>query len=161
MKRRPKKGEIILIGVLVATVLWVLSLDSKVKRARAKNRAAKASAQNPVQAALEAVDRTVRPQLQIAAGDLSPFWGADPFDRPFTREFDMDELEVGDEVVEKPDALVLYGVIIGERGATALIDRTVCEVGDTISGYRVEAISKERVLLRRLRDGSTRELTVE
>jgi hypothetical protein len=157
--RKPKKREIALIFVLFLAVVYTLSLDAKLKRTKQRNRAASEAVQNPVQIARPPVDKGGEEWTGVQSAEIAPYWGLDPFDRPFTKT-----LEASSEGKETPITeaeLRLNGLVLTSRGASALISGQACSTGDTLLYYVVESIMRDRVILRNIFDGSTRTLKVE
>lgn len=160
MKRKPKKSEIILIGVLVATICFVMSLDSKVQRARARNVATQSAAENSVQPSLIAADNPRRRRPRVAASEVLPHWGMDPFDRRFAEGTTGADFLTD---IDRPDTheFYLHGIMIGPDVDSALINGRVLELGDTLAAFWVADISRERVVLRGVSDGEEKVLRLE
>lgn len=157
--RKPNKREIILIGLMVGAIGFTMSLDANVKRKKRQN--SKLRSQNRAQVSELAKTPVKVPGYvpgTMKAGTVADTWGLDPFDRAFTREVTGENdvpVSVSDGRIE------LDGVMIGNRGAAAIINKTVYRVGDTVDRYVVDVITQREVKLRSLVDGTVTRLKVE
>jgi hypothetical protein len=133
----------LLVGTLVAVLLWIHSLDEKTRAIRA--RAADADGGGaPAPAAL-----AVAPDRGMPATPTPPGWGDDPFDRRFRlgRETAVEPTGVARGAATRGSGLYLQGVMNGPRGRTALINGDVVREGDRIAGKEVLQIGARSVLV--------------
>jgi len=133
----------VLVGLLVAALLYVQSLDGQAKRARLR---AQAAGGPPPPAQLAAA-----PPKQGIPTPTEPGWGNDPFRRQFGP---------GSAVVPAPASvqrhsdpapagagLELQGVMNGPSGRTALINGEVVREGERIGSREVVQIGARMVTL--------------
>ncbi len=131
----------VLVGLLLAVLLWIHSLDEKTRSLRSRTAAGGGAAPAP------AVLATASGRND-AATPTPPGWGGDPFDRRFRlgREPNSESVSNG-----KPSArasgLFLQGVMSGPRGRTALVNGEVVREGDRIAGREVLQIGARSVLV--------------
>ena len=129
-----------LVGVLLAMLLWIHSLDEKTRVMRARGATGGVAPGPAVLAAASGRGSTVTP--------TPPGWGADPFDRRFRlgREPNS-EPPSGAKPTGRGSGLYLQGVMNGPRGRTALVNGEVVREGDRIAGREVLQIGARSVLL--------------
>lgn len=143
----------VLLGLLVAALLFVQSLEGQEKRARLRARAA-GSAPPPAQLAAS----VAKPGLSTPT---EPGWGNDPFRRRFGPgggpEATTPTPRRG-ETVAGP-ALYLQGVMNGPAGRTALIDGEVYREGDRVGSREILQIGARTVML--LDKGTVTTLTLK
>jgi len=129
-----------LVGLLLATLLWIHSVDEKTRSLRSR---AAGQGAAPAPATL-----ATAPARGSAVTPTPPGWGGDPFDRRFRlgREPNSEPASSG-----KPTAggsgLFLQGVMNGPRGRTALVNGEVVREGDRIAGREVLQIGTRSILL--------------
>jgi hypothetical protein len=129
-----------LVGVLLAMLLWIHSLDEKTRAMRSRGAGGGAAPAPAVLAA--AADRGG------AVTPTPPGWGGDPFDRRFRlgKEPNSDAVS-GGRPSGRGSGLFLQGVMDGPRGRTALVNGEVVREGDRIAGREVLQIGARSVLL--------------
>jgi hypothetical protein len=162
--RKPNKREIILGGVLVASVFYTVGLDRQVADKRRLNNKFRTARRLPVDEI-----RGAAPAARIAPGDRVPgargsttasqfeYWNTDPFNRTFA----MEEFEAVVGRGDEREELELRGILITQRGAAAMIGNRVCRPGEQIDRYVVAAITRHAVVLRSLIDGTRLRLEVK
>lgn len=131
----------VLLGLLVAALLYVRSLDDPAKRARLRARAA--DAPPPAQLAASVVK-------QGMSTPTEPGWGTDPFRRRFGPESARDGApetrQPGPAAIGGP-ALFLQGVMKGPAGRTALINGEVYREGERVGSREILQIGARTVML--------------
>jgi hypothetical protein len=147
--RKPKKREVMLLGVLVLSIAYTAMLDSKAKRVKAANRKLREESRAAQQAATALPIAPAGKRANAAQKWVSGGWGMDPFNKPFTRFLDDHDPRGSAGNANETRDLELSGVITTPRGAAALINGVVCCEGDEVEGFIVERIEKGRVQLRR------------
>ena len=132
----------VLVGVLLAVLFWIQSLDSKQKTIRAKARGA-------VPAPVPAVPASSARRAVTAS--VSPGWGLDPFARRFSAagEATARAAPRGPSQGGAPRAsgLHLQGVMSGPLGRTALINGSTYREGERIGTREVLQIGRRSVML--------------
>ncbi|MEK7348161.1 MAG: hypothetical protein AABZ94_04760 [Candidatus Eisenbacteria bacterium] len=129
-----------LVGVLLAILLWIYSLDEKTRALRSRSAVGGGA---PALAMLaNASDRGT------AVTPTPPGWGGDPFDRRFRlgREPNSEPVS-GARSSSRGSGLFLQGVMNGPRGRTALVNGEVVREGDRIAGREVLQIGARSVLV--------------
>jgi hypothetical protein len=147
--RQVRKGlnprTYVLLGLLLAVLLWIHALDARQKGLRAK--AAAAPAPPP---AVPAVAASAAPRANPEA--VSPGWGADPFARRFSAAGDRGSARAPQRAQSaaaraRATGLYLQGVMSGPLGRTALINGSVVREGERIGGREVLQIGRRSVVL--------------
>ncbi len=130
-----------LVGLLLAVLVWIWSLDDKSRSLR--SRAATSAGSAPPVAVLASFTERGGP-----ASPTPPGWGDDPFDRRFRpgRESGTGSPS-GATRASAGTGLHLQGVMNGPRGRTALVNGEVVREGDRIGGREVLQIGARSVLL--------------
>lgn len=147
----------VLLGLLVAVLLWIQALDARQKALRAK-----AAAGPAPPAAVPAVAASATPRANPEA--VRPGWGADPFARRFSAAGDRVTARAprrGQSAASRARATGLYlqGVMSGPLGRTALINGSVVREGERIGGREVLQIGRRSVVL--LENGTVVTLTLQ
>lgn len=152
-KRGMNPRTFLLLGILVATLLWIQSLDSRTAALRKRARAATAEA--PAVPAPAAVAETGKrgPSTPTAEG-----WGRDPFARRFGTGGDEAPAPRRARTPAGP-GLVLEGVMHGPAGRTALINGRIVREGDRIGSREVLQIGSRSVIL--MEGGAVTTLTLK
>jgi hypothetical protein len=138
-----KKIEFIATGVLIVVFIFVLANAFKPKKPKPKPtpEAVKEEKRIPVPSVEETkpLPSTVSPKLISLQKERAKLdWGRDPFSRVMREE------------VYSGTSLILKGVSLGRDGVGyAFINDEVVTVGDTIAGYQVIEVEKNKVLLRK------------
>jgi len=130
-----------LVGVLLAMLLWIYSLDEKTRALRSRSAAGGGAA--PAAAMLANAS-----ERGSAVTPTPPGWGGDPFDRRFRlgREPNSEPAPAG-RPSARGSGLFLQGVMNGPRGRTALLNGEVVREGDRIAGREVLQIGARSVLV--------------
>jgi hypothetical protein len=130
-----------LVGVLLAMLLWIHSLDEKTRTLR--SRTATGAGAAPAPAVLASTgDRT------SAVTPTPPGWGSDPFDRRFRLGAEPNSMRAPRGAVSASAAgIFLQGVMNGPRGRTALVNGEVVREGDRIAGREVLQIGARSILV--------------
>lgn len=155
LKEQAKQGmnarTYVLVGLLVATLLYVQSLDEQQKRARLR---AQAAGGTPPPATL--ATPAVKPG---ASTPTAPGWGSDPF----RRRFGPGQAEAAAPARSTPPAantgLYLQGVMNGPAGRTALINGDVYREGERVGSREILQIGARSVML--LDKGTVTTLTLK
>jgi hypothetical protein len=147
--RQLKKGmnprTFILLGLLVAVLIWIQSLEARQKALRASGDAA------AVPAAAVAAAPAARAR-RAAPDAVNPGWGEDPFARRFSAAGDEGTARAvqrtrGEGSPARPTGLYLQGVMTGPLGRTALINGNVVREGERIGTREVLQIGRRSVVL--------------
>jgi hypothetical protein len=142
----------VLLGLLVAALLYVQSLDEQEKRARLRARAA-GGAPPPAQLAVTEAKRGV-------STPTGPGWGSDPFRRRFGPEGAPESQPPRhDAPAAGGPGLYLQGVMNGPSGRTALINGEVYREGERVGSREILQIGARTVLL--LDKGTVTTLTLK
>jgi hypothetical protein len=155
LREQAKKGMNLrtyaLVGLLVASLIYVQSLDQKQKLARARARAASAAPAAAVAAA---------PVLKLSPSTpTEPGWGRDPFERLFGIGGPAPTSQRQHATKTAETALWLQGVMNGPAGRTALINGEVYREGERVGSREVLQIGARSVLL--LEKGTVTTLTLK
>lgn len=132
----------VLLGLLVAALLYVQSLDEQAKRARLRAQAAGGPPPAPAQLAIAPKKGLSTP---TAAG-----WGSDPFRRHFGPEAasaPSPAPERHGDAVPAGAGLELQGVMNGPSGRTALINGEVVREGERLGSREILQIGARTVTL--------------
>ena len=130
-----------LVGVLLAMLLWIYSLDEKTRVLRARSAAGGGAAPAPAMLA-GSNDRASAPT------PTPPGWGSDPFDRRFRLGTEPNsEQAVSGRTSARGAGIYLQGVMNGPRGRTALVNGEVVREGDRIAGREVLQIGAHSILV--------------
>jgi hypothetical protein len=130
-----------LVGLLLAVLVWIWSLDDKTRSLR--SRAAAAAGPAPAVAALATGSERPGP-----ASPTPPGWGDDPFDRRFRPGRESPATTTGATPrAATGSGLYLQGVMNGPRGRTALVNGEIVREGDRIGGREVLQIGARSVLI--------------
>ncbi|GEM_PF-5266858 len=160
--RKLKKREIGLVLILMMSVYFTVSLDSKTKRMKNANKKLRSSGETAGQTMPMLQTGMSRRTKKTIAGEAISVWGMDPFNRIFTRETEEESSgSDGSDVVSEDGNVKLHGIMITAGCGWALINGTICAEGDTLNGLLVERIEKDRVRLRRIYDSSTFNIIME
>ncbi len=129
-----------LVGVLLAMLLWIYSLDEKTRALRSGSAAGRGAPAPAMLATASERGNAVTP--------TPPGWGGDPFDRRFRlgREPNSEPVS-GTKPSARGSELFLQGVMNGPRGRTALVNGEVVREGDRIAGREVLQIGARSVLV--------------
>ena len=130
-----------LVGVLLAMLLWIHSLDEKTRALRSRTAGGGSAA--PAPAVLAGADGRAK-----AVTPTPPGWGSDPFDRRFRLGAEPSSARVrsaGGPALGM--GLFLQGVMNGPRGRTALVNGEVVHEGDRIAGREVLQIGARSILV--------------
>src|SRR5690349_2429054 len=133
----------VLVGALLAVLLWIHSVDEKTRSLRA--RAATAGAAGaPAPAVLAAASGR-----SGAVTPTPPGWGSDPFDRRYGlgTEPSTEPAGTAGGAATGGSGLYLQGVMNGPRGRIALVNGDVVREGDRIAGKEVLQIGARSVLV--------------
>lgn len=135
----------VLVGLLIAVLLWIQSLDAREKALRARASAARAGA---VPAAAVAAVPVRRAQVDA----VSPDWGEDPFARRVSVAGGRGAASAPrrTDTASRPGAaegLFLQGVMSGPMGRSALINGRVVREGTRIGSREVLRIGNRSVTL--------------
>ncbi len=141
----------VLVGLLVASLIYVQSLDGQQKQARARARAAAAAPAAAVAAAPVPKPGPSTP--------TEPGWGRDPFNRLFGMGGPAPALSRSHTTGTAEPALWLQGVMNGPAGRTALINGEVYREGERVGSREVLQIGARSVLL--LEKGTVTTLTLK
>ncbi len=133
----------LLLGFLVAVLLWIQSLDAKQRALRAKAAAVTMTPVPATPAAARLAEAPGRRAEQTPAG-----WGSDPFER---RVLDLKEAPgkpvAGRVAPPAPADLYLQGIMEGPMGRTALINGDIYHEGQRIGSREVMQIGKKAVMI--------------
>ncbi len=140
--------ELIITGFL-ATAL-VLAVINALNRAKEQGPVKGNSGQRQ---AAESVRRPALSQLERQKERVKMKWGRDPF---FEQGITEEEKVSGEPVGEE---LTLKGILWSERKPVALINMQAVNEGESVSGYVVVDIQKDKVILRK--DGKDYEFKLE
>jgi len=154
VKRGMNPRSYVLVAFLVATLMWIHSLDEKQRALRAK--AAAAGSHAPAPATAIAGAEKHGPSTPTEAG-----WGRDPFANRFgTVPAGAGAARSAQRGRPAPAAVGLYlqGVMNGPAGRTALINGEVYREGERIGTREVLQIGTRSVLL--LDNGTVTTLTL-
>ena len=143
MKKGMNPRTYLLVGFLVAMLLWIHSLDTKARASRAKAAAITMAPAPAVPAAAQLAEHTGPRAAQTPAG-----WGSDPFER---RVLDL-KGSPGKPVSTNaappaPNDLYLQGIMEGPMGRTALINGDIYREGARIGSREVIQIGKKAVMI--------------
>lgn len=141
----------ILLGLLVASLVYVQSLDQQQKASRARARAASVA---PAAAVAAAPAPKAGPSTPTEPG-----WGRDPFDRRFGVGGPAPSSRQSRQTAREEPALWLQGVMNGPAGRTALINGEVYREGERVGSREVLQIGARSVLL--LSNGTVTTLTLK
>ena len=143
-----------LLGALAVTLLWIQSLDSQDKRARARALAAGGAVAAPSAAVVAAVPK------EGPSTPTNPGWGRDPFGRRFGAGTGERPAVVSRAAPVAPGAgLYLQGVMNGPSGRRALINGEIYQEGQRIGSREILEIGARSVLL--LDHGTVMTLTLK
>ena len=154
VKRGMNGRTYVLVAFLLATLVWIHSLDERQRALRAKARAAGSGVPVPAVAVASGTKR----------GDSTPTeagWGRDPFANRFgTTPAGAGVARPSQRGRTAPAATGLYlqGVMNGPAGRTALINGDVYREGERIGSREVIQIGTRSVLL--LDNGTVTTLTL-
>ncbi|HMI32139.1 MAG TPA: hypothetical protein VK527_10415 [Candidatus Limnocylindrales bacterium] len=135
----------VLVGFLVAVLVWIHSLDVKQKALRAKNPAATIAPAPALPAAARLAERG-----DTRRAPTPPGWGGDPFAR---RSADWNDkgapvrVAVRTEALPAQTGLYLQGIMLGPMGRTALINGDIYREGQRIGTREVLQIGKRAVMI--------------
>jgi hypothetical protein len=143
-----------LLGALVVTLLWIQSLDSQEKRARARAREAGGAVAVPSVAVVASAPK------EGTSTPTGPGWGRDPFARRFGAGGGERRAAAPRSAPVAPAAgLYLQGVMNGPSGRTALINGEIYQEGQRIGTREILEIGARSVLL--LDKGTVTTLTIK
>jgi hypothetical protein len=131
----------VLLGLLVAALVTVQSLDEQAKRARLRAPAV-AGAPPPAQLLASA-------PKQGLSTPTEPGWGSDPFRRRFGPEGTPATMPPARREAPPPSGAGLYlqGVMNGPSGRTALINGEVYREGERVGSREILQIGARTVML--------------
>lgn len=137
-----KKFMQIIITAVLLVVLAILLINNLKGGSREKLRKVQESIKEvgdlSSSLAILSVDETMIKSQKERAKTLA--WGRDPFQY----------IEVDRDKSYRTDALVLGGISLGrDKPGFAFINNEIVKTGDTIGGYEVVRIQKDKVLLKR------------
>jgi len=159
MKKGMNLRTYVLVGFLIAVLLWIHSIDLKQKSFRAKGAAAGSA---PVAATAVPDGSGNRRGSEIALASTPAGWGRDPFER---RVGDAGEEPGRGRVAPRggtaPAATGLYlqGIMNGPMGRTALINGEIYREGQRIGAREVIQIGRRSVMI--LNQGTVTTLTLK
>lgn len=135
----------VLLGLLLAVLLWIQALDARQNALRAKVGAGGAPA-----AAIAAVPATAARRAKVEA--VSPGWGENPFARRFSAADDGGTARAASRTRSagrsaRATGLYLQGVMSGPLGRSALINGNVVHEGERVGGREVLQIGRRSVVL--------------
>jgi len=143
MKKGMNPRTYLLVGFLVAMLLWIHSLDTKQRALRAKAAAITMTPAPAVPAAARLEERTGPRAAQTPMG-----WGSDPFERRVLDLKGSPWKPVSTHVAPPaPDDLYLQGIMDGPMGRTALINGDIYREGQRIGSREVIQIGKKAVMI--------------
>lgn len=146
----------VLLGLLVAALVYVQSLGDREKRARlGAGGAGSSAAPPPAQLAASAATRGTSTPTE-------PGWGSDPFRRRFGPEGAVEKrpgTAGGAEPAAAGPGLYLQGVMNGPAGRTALINGEVYREGERVGSREIVQIGARTVML--LDKGTVTTLTLK
>ena len=143
MKKGMNPRTYLLLGFLVAMLLWIHSLDTKAKASRAKAAAVQMTPAPAVPAAARLAEATGPRAAPTPAG-----WGSDPFERRVMDLKGSPGKPVSSQVAPPaPDDLYLQGIMDGPMGRTALINGDIYREGQHIGSREVIQIGKKAVMI--------------
>jgi hypothetical protein len=158
VKRGMNPRTYVLVGLLVATLVWIQSLDERQRALRAKARASSPPPAAAVAAVAVASAGRQGPTTPAAAG-----WGRDPFEQRFGLPGSgvPASARPPKRARNAPVATGLYlqGVMKGPAGRTALINGEVYREGERVGSGEVLQIGTRSVLL--LEGGTVKTLTLK
>jgi hypothetical protein len=140
-----KKIELIVTGVLILVFIFAVVNAFKPRRQRSRP-SPEAVKVKKAKEAIVPLPKEVKSSFPSASPQLLSLqkeraeldWGRDPFSKAVRKEF------------YSGTSLVLKGISLGREGrGYALINDEVVTVGDTISGYQVMEVEKNRVFLKK------------
>lgn len=147
----------VMLGFLVAMLVWIHSLDVKRRELRAKTSAITIAPAPAVPSPARLAERSGERSVATPAG-----WGSDPFER---RVLDGKESAgamrpIAAAAAGKVEAgLYLQGIMDGPMGRTALINGDIYREGQRIGAREVIQIGKKAVML--LDHGTVMTLTLK
>lgn len=141
--KKKKRGQIILLLVLVGLLVFV-ALNTFVF-GKKKAKPTPASASNPVAAVVENTVNSAEGMSPVVLEEdleaINDSWGASPF----SLKDDLQE----DELIETEEDLNLQALIYGPKGESyAMINEKIVKKGDRIADKTVTEINEAEVLLR-------------